>query len=110
MTTLTRDRSVNLYGDDSARITLSVSGPAGAVAVSWYGKDGRTLGGDLAWHSHETRGGYDLFDECPILGGPCYSDTAGSKTRQRVLDAWDAGGDAAAYAVLEELYREEFGA
>jgi len=110
MTTLTRDRKEKLYADDSARVTLFVSGPAGAVEVSWYGKDGRTLGGDVAWHSHEPRPGYDLFDECPILGGPCYGDMAGSKTRHRVLDAWDTGGDDAAYAALEELYRKEFGA
>lgn len=104
MTTLTRNRDHKQFGDYTATY-LTVSGTEGAVTL--YGSELTTC---VSWCTATERPGYDLADDCPVRGGRCWGDVYGTAVNRRVTEAWRSGGDDAAYAALEELYREVFGA
>lgn len=108
MTTLTHKRDSRRIGGYD-QILLRIDGPAGVLMFRFFtGSGGDFIEG--VWVCSRTeRAGAEYEERCDISGGPCWGDWLGRQASTRLLAAWHAGGEHAAYEMLEVLYRQQFG-
>lgn len=106
------------YGIGPMKIRFILKGEKGAVqfliGTNWFlpGLSVKDFGErqpvawDLGYHSYKM--GATFFEECDVLGGPCYYDGS-TLAAEPIRDRLVSEGSDAVWEALEEYYEQVFG-